>query len=102
VLPHPSPGLIRTRPRNANAREERGHPNAKGAKDSQRTQKEFNKKKIWILLRPLRDLCVLCVRMSAFLARIDAVSKLRPEYPGWMFERQAENRRRQLEDAGRG
>lgn len=35
------------------------------------------------------------------LARIDAVSKLRPEYPGWMFERQGEARRRQLQDSGR-
>jgi aryl-alcohol dehydrogenase-like predicted oxidoreductase len=33
------------------------------------------------------------------LARIDAVSKLRPEYPGWMFERQGEARRQQLRDA---
>lgn len=35
------------------------------------------------------------------LARIDTVSKLRPEYPGWMFERQGEARRRQLQDSGR-
>jgi aryl-alcohol dehydrogenase-like predicted oxidoreductase len=35
------------------------------------------------------------------LARIDAASKLRPEYPGWMLERQGETRRRQLQDAGR-
>jgi aryl-alcohol dehydrogenase-like predicted oxidoreductase len=35
------------------------------------------------------------------LARIDAASKLRPEYPGWMLERQGETRRRQLQDSGR-
>ncbi|MBK6008517.1 aldo/keto reductase [Ramlibacter ginsenosidimutans] len=35
------------------------------------------------------------------LGRIHAVSKLRPEYPGWMFERQGEARRRQLQDSGR-
>src|SRR3954462_11470169 len=33
------------------------------------------------------------------LARIDAASKLHPEYPGWMFERQGETRRQQLRDA---
>ncbi|MBV9891014.1 MAG: aldo/keto reductase, partial [Rhizobacter sp.] len=35
------------------------------------------------------------------LVRLDAVSKLPTEYPGWMFERQGEVRRRQLEDARR-
>ena len=35
------------------------------------------------------------------LGRIHAVSKLRPEYPGWMFERQGEARRRQLQESGR-
>jgi len=33
------------------------------------------------------------------LARIDAASQLRPEYPGWMFERQGETRRAQMRDA---
>ena len=36
------------------------------------------------------------------LARIDAASKLVPEYPGWMFERQGEARRQQLAQARRG
>ena len=36
------------------------------------------------------------------LARIDAASKLAPEYPGWMFERQGEARRQQLAQARRG
>ncbi|HEX4328346.1 MAG TPA: aldo/keto reductase, partial [Burkholderiales bacterium] len=36
------------------------------------------------------------------LAALDEVSKLPPEYPGWMFQRQGENRRKQLADsAGR-
>jgi aryl-alcohol dehydrogenase-like predicted oxidoreductase len=35
------------------------------------------------------------------LARIDEASRLPPEYPGWMFERQGEHRRRQLDEAGR-
>ena len=35
------------------------------------------------------------------LARIDAASKLAPEYPGWMFERQGEARRQQLAQARR-
>ena len=38
---------------------------------------------------------------AAELAAIDAVSSLPSEYPGWMFERQGEYRRRQLLDAGR-
>lgn len=33
------------------------------------------------------------------LQQIDAVSRLPAEYPGWMLERQGENRRRQLADA---
>ena len=33
------------------------------------------------------------------LARIDEVSRLRAEYPGWMFERQGETRRQQMRDA---
>ena len=32
---------------------------------------------------------------------LDAVSALPPEYPGWMFERQGEIRRKQLADSGR-
>jgi aryl-alcohol dehydrogenase-like predicted oxidoreductase len=35
------------------------------------------------------------------LQKIEAVSKLAPEYPGWMLERQGEARRKQLQDAGR-
>jgi aryl-alcohol dehydrogenase-like predicted oxidoreductase len=35
------------------------------------------------------------------LARLDAVSKLPAEYPGWMFERQGEYRRKQLAAAAR-
>ncbi len=34
------------------------------------------------------------------LARLDQVSALGAEYPGWMFERQGEARRKQLEDSG--
>ena len=34
------------------------------------------------------------------LARLDAVSQLPAEYPGWMFERQGEYRRKQLAEAG--
>ena len=33
------------------------------------------------------------------LARLDTVSRLPAEYPGWMFERQGEYRRKQLRDA---
>jgi len=33
---------------------------------------------------------------AAELARIDEVSRLAPEYPGWMFERQGEYRRKQI------
>ena len=35
------------------------------------------------------------------LQKITEVSNLAPEYPGWMFERQGENRRRQMEEARR-
>jgi aryl-alcohol dehydrogenase-like predicted oxidoreductase len=35
------------------------------------------------------------------LKRLDAVSRLPPEYPGWMFTRQGEVRRKQLAEAGR-
>jgi aryl-alcohol dehydrogenase-like predicted oxidoreductase len=35
------------------------------------------------------------------LARIDEASRLPPEYPGWMFERQGEHRRRQLDEVVR-
>ena len=43
------------------------------------------------------------VRLSAQdLQQIDAVSKLAPEYPGWMLERQGEFRRQQLREAQRG
>jgi len=35
------------------------------------------------------------------LKAIDAVSKLPPEYPGWMFERQGEYRRSQMAGSGR-
>ncbi len=34
------------------------------------------------------------------LAQLGAVSQLPPEYPGWMFERQGEYRRKQLAEAG--
>ena len=34
------------------------------------------------------------------LAAMDAVSRLPPEYPGWMFERQGAGRREQLADSG--
>jgi aryl-alcohol dehydrogenase-like predicted oxidoreductase len=36
------------------------------------------------------------------LAALDRVSALPPEYPGWMFERQGEYRRKQLADAAGG
>jgi aryl-alcohol dehydrogenase-like predicted oxidoreductase len=40
------------------------------------------------------------VRLSADeLSRIDAVSRLAPEYPGWMFERQQEHRHKQVAEA---
>ena len=35
------------------------------------------------------------------LAALDAVSRLPPEYPGWMFERQGEYRRKQLREGRR-
>jgi hypothetical protein len=36
---------------------------------------------------------------AAELERIDQVSRLPAEYPGWMFERQGEYRRKQLGSA---
>jgi len=36
------------------------------------------------------------------LAKIDAVSKLPAEYPGWMLERSGAHRRQQIADSGRG
>ena len=41
------------------------------------------------------------VLSAADLAALDEVSRLPAEYPGWMFERQGEARRRQLQQAGR-
>ncbi|MEJ8836316.1 aldo/keto reductase [Ramlibacter sp. AN1133] len=42
------------------------------------------------------------VRLEAGeMEKLDAVSKLPGEYPGWMFERQGEARRKQLRDAAR-
>ena len=38
---------------------------------------------------------------AAELQRLDAVSSLPSEYPGWMFTRQGEGRRRQMTGAGR-
>lgn len=38
---------------------------------------------------------------AAELAQLDEVSRLPPEYPGWMFVRQGENRRKQLAGSGR-
>ena len=38
---------------------------------------------------------------AAELTKLDAVSKLPAEYPGWMFTRQGEVRRKQLAEAGR-
>ena len=35
------------------------------------------------------------------LARLDEVSKLPAEYPGWMFTRQGEVRRKQIAEARR-
>ena len=35
------------------------------------------------------------------MVKLDAVSKLPSEYPGWMFERQGEYRRKQLHDSAR-
>jgi aryl-alcohol dehydrogenase-like predicted oxidoreductase len=35
------------------------------------------------------------------LAKLETASKLPPEYPGWMLERQGETRRKQLADAAR-
>ncbi|MDM0028493.1 aldo/keto reductase [Variovorax saccharolyticus] len=42
------------------------------------------------------------VRLSAGeLAQLDQASRLPPEYPGWMFARQGENRRQQMADSVR-
>lgn len=41
---------------------EGGHPDAEDAKVPQRTQKDSG-----FFLRPLRNLCVLCVRLSGFI-----------------------------------
>ncbi len=42
------------------------------------------------------------VKLSAGeLAALDKVSQLPAEYPGWMFERQGEYRRKQLQESGR-
>jgi aryl-alcohol dehydrogenase-like predicted oxidoreductase len=48
------------------------------------------------------NLAATAVRLDAAeLKALDAVSRLPAEYPGWMFERQGEYRRRQLSDASR-
>src|SRR6476620_9155156 len=48
------------------------------------------------------NLGAVAVRLSADeLAAIDAASRLPPEYPGWMHERQGETRRKQLQQAQR-
>ncbi len=47
------------------------------------------------------NLAAADVRLSTDeLAQLDRVSQLPPEYPGWMFERQGEYRRKQLAEAG--
>lgn len=49
------------------------------------------------------NLAAVKVRLSADeLRTLDEVSRLPPEYPGWMFERQGDFRRKQLRQAGRG
>lgn len=49
------------------------------------------------------NLAAVKVRLSADeLRALDEVSRLPPEYPGWMFERQGDFRRKQLRLAGRG
>lgn len=49
------------------------------------------------------NLAAVKVRLSADeLRALDEVSRLPPEYPGWMFERQGDFRRKQLRQAGRG
>jgi aryl-alcohol dehydrogenase-like predicted oxidoreductase len=48
------------------------------------------------------NIAAASVRLSAQeLAQIDQASRLAPEYPGWMFERQGEARRSQLEGSRR-
>jgi aryl-alcohol dehydrogenase-like predicted oxidoreductase len=48
------------------------------------------------------NLAAATLRLSADeLRAIDEVSRLPPEYPGWMFERQGDFRRKQLRQAGR-
>ncbi|MBL0729545.1 aldo/keto reductase [Piscinibacter sp. HJYY11] len=48
------------------------------------------------------NLAAVKLRLSADeLRAIDEVSRLPPEYPGWMFERQGDFRRKQLRQAGR-
>jgi len=39
--------------------------------------------------------------MTGELARLDEVSQLPSEYPGWMFTRQGEVRRKQIAEARR-
>ena len=48
------------------------------------------------------NIAATSVRLGAQeLAQIDEASRLPPEYPGWMFERQGENRRKQLDGLNR-
>jgi aryl-alcohol dehydrogenase-like predicted oxidoreductase len=48
------------------------------------------------------NLAAVKLRLSADeLRALDEVSRLPPEYPGWMFERQGDFRRKQLRQAGR-
>lgn len=48
------------------------------------------------------NIAATAVRLSADeLAQLDQVSRLPSEYPGWMFERQGENRRKQIEASSR-
>jgi aryl-alcohol dehydrogenase-like predicted oxidoreductase len=48
------------------------------------------------------NLAAVKLRLSADeLRALDEVSRLPPEYPGWMFERQGEARRKQLRLARR-
>ncbi len=48
------------------------------------------------------NIAATTLRLSADeLTALDAVSRLPPEYPGWMFERQGEYRRKQMAAAGR-
>ena len=46
------------------------------------------------------NLAATQVRLSADeLAQLEQASRLPPEYPGWMFARQGENRRQQMADS---